>query len=99
MIENKVCIKSMTLPKLEEFLVSMGEPKYRAKQIFKWLSQNVKSFDEMSDISKKLREKLNENCYINDVQIVSKQVSKLDGTIKYLFELQDGNCIETVLMQ
>lgn len=99
MNNEKICIKSLTPAELEDFLASIGQPKYRAKQIFKWLSLNVKSFDDMSDIPKSLRARLFEETYINSVNIVSKQVSKLDGTIKYLFELCDGNCIETVVME
>ena len=64
MSEIKKCIKSMPFDKLEEFLVEIGEPKYRAKQIFKWLSLGVTSFDEMSDLSKNLRQKLSEISFI-----------------------------------
>ncbi len=89
----------MPLDKLESYLASIGQPKYRASQIFKWLSRGVLSFDEMTDISKGLRDRLEKETFINRVEIVSKQVSAVDGTIKYLFKLSDGNCIETVLMQ
>ena len=89
----------MPLDKLESYLASIGQPKYRASQIFKWLSRGVLSFDEMTDISKGLRDRLERETFINRVEIVSKQVSAVDGTIKYLFKLSDGNCIETVLMQ
>ena len=89
----------MPLDKLESYLASIGQPKYRAFQIFKWLSRGVLSFDEMTDISKGLRDRLEKETFINRVEIVSKQVSAVDGTIKYLFKLSDGNCIETVLMQ
>lgn len=89
----------MPLDKLERYLASIGQPKYRASQIFKWLSRGVLSFDEMTDISKGLRDRLEKETFINRVEIVSKQVSAVDGTIKYLFKLSDGNCIETVLMQ
>ena len=96
---EKRCIKSMTPAELESLLADMNEPKYRAGQIFKWLSLGVSSFDDMSDIPKSLRQKLDEQTFINTLEIVSKQVSQIDGTIKYLFELSDGNCVETVLMQ
>ena len=89
----------MPLDKLESYLASIGQPKYRASQILKWLSRGVLSFDEMTDISKGLRDRLEKETFINRVEIVSKQVSAVDGTIKYLFKLSDGNCIETVLMQ
>ena len=98
-MEEKICLKSMPLDKLESYLASIGQPKYRASQIFKWLSRGVLSFDEMTDISKGLRDRLERETFINRVEIVSKQVSAVDGTIKYLFKLSDGNCIETVLMQ
>lgn len=98
-MEEKICLKSMPLDKLERYLASIGQPKYRASQIFKWLSRGVLSFDEMTDISKGLRDRLEKETFINRVEIVSKQVSAVDGTIKYLFKLSDGNCIETVLMQ
>ena len=98
-MEEKVCIKSLLPAELEVLLAELGEPKYRAKQIFKWLHQGVTSFDEMSDISKALRAKLEERCFITKPQILRKQVSQLDGTIKYLFGLADGNSIETVLMK
>ena len=98
-MEEKICLKSMPLDKLESYLASIGQPKYRASQIFKWLSRGVLSFDEMTDISKGLRDRLEKETFINRVEIVSKQVSAVDGTIKYLFKLSDGNCIETVLMQ
>ena len=98
-MEEKVCIKSLLPHELEQLLAELGEPKYRAKQIFKWLHQGVTSFDEMSDISKALRAKLNEKCFITKPEILRKQVSQLDGTIKYLFGLSDGNSIETVLMK
>ncbi len=98
-MEEKVSIKSLLPQELEVLLAEMGEPKYRAKQIFKWLHQGVTSFDEMSDISKALRAKLDEKCFITKPEILRKQVSQLDGTIKYLFGLSDGNSIETVLMK
>ena len=82
-------IKSMTLEELTAWLKERGEPAFRAKQIFHWLYRGVTSFDEMTDLSKALREKLSREA----------QVSKLDGTIKYLWELSDGNCVESVLMR
>ena len=92
-------LKSMSLQEITELLRSMGEPAFRGKQVFTWLHKGVRSFDEMSNLSKALREKLNESCLITHPEVARKQVSKLDGTIKYLWELSDGNCIETVLMQ
>lgn len=92
-------LRSMTLEELTAWLKEQGEPAFRAKQIFHWLYRGVTSFDEMSDLSKALRQKLAGQCFLTVPKVVRKQVSKLDGTIKYLWELSDGNCIETVLMQ
>ena len=94
-----VDIGSMTPEELAAWLKEQGEPAFRAKQIFHWLYRGVTSFDEMSDLSKALRQKLAEQCFLTVPKVVRKQVSKLDGTIKYLWELSDGNCIETVLMR
>ena len=94
-----VDIKSMTLEEMGEYLRQLGEPTFRAKQGFSWLHQGSRSFDEMSNLSKALRAKLSATCRITAPTVVRKQESRLDGTIKYLWELQDGNCIETVLMQ
>ena len=92
-------LKSQTLEEMTATLKEMGEPAFRGKQVFTWLHKGVTSFDEMSNFSKPLREKLKERCYITAPSVARKQVSKLDGTIKYLWELLDGNCIETVVMQ
>lgn len=95
----KIDLKSMTIPEIEAFLAELGEPKFRAKQIFVWMHKGVESFDEMTNLSKTLREKLNELCTLTVPKVERKQVSKLDGTIKYLWMLEDGNCVETVLMR
>ncbi len=92
-------LKSMTLEEITAVLREMGEPAFRGKQIFTWMHKGVTSFDEMTNLSKPLREKLKENFTLTYPLIARKQVSRLDGTVKYLWELQDGNCIETVLMQ
>ena len=92
-------IKSMTLEELTAWFKEQGEPAFRAKQVFQWLYRGVTSFDEMSNLSKGLRQKLSENCFITAPKVARKQVSALDGTIKYLWQLGDGNCIETVLMR
>ena len=73
-------------------------PGYRSKQIVSWLSKGVSSFDEMTDLSKDLRQYLSENYTLYRPKILNKQVSKLDGTVKYLWELYDGNAVETVVM-
>ena len=92
-------LKSLTQEELTQALKEMGEPAFRGKQVFTWLYRGVTSFDEMSNLPKALREKLKEQCILTVPTVARKQVSKLDGTIKYLWELADGNCIETVLMQ
>ena len=92
-------LKSMTLEEITALLQSWGEPSYRAGQVFTWLHKGAVSFEEMSDLSKALRGKLAEECFITHPQVERKQVSAQDGTIKYLWRLADGNCIETVLMR
>ncbi len=92
-------IKSMTPEELAAWLKEQGEPAFRAGQIFRWLYRGVTSFEEMSDLSKDLRRKLAETCVLTVPTVARKQISKVDGTIKYLWELEDGNCIETVLMR
>ena len=91
-------IKDFNLEELKKELQEIGEKSYRAEQIFKWIFiENVTSFDEMTNISLELREKLKQNYTLEVFQIIKKQVAT-DGTIKYLFDLLDGNAIETVLM-
>lgn len=99
MSEAKTDLKSMTLPELETYLVQLGEPRFRAKQIFTWMHKGVSSFDEMTNLSKPLRQKLREQCSLTVLTVERKQVSALDGTIKYLWRMEDGNCVETVLMR
>ena len=92
-------LKSMTLEEISDTLKSMGEPAFRGKQVFTWLHKGATSFDEMTNLSKALREKLADQCFITAPKVARKQTSQQDGTIKYLWELTDGNCIETVLMR
>ena len=92
-------LKSMSLDEMTSYFKAMGEPAFRAKQVFVWLHKGVTEFQDMSNLSKPLREKLGETCFITRPQVERKQVSALDGTIKYLWRLGDGNCIETVLMR
>lgn len=91
-------ILSMLPQEIEGELAALGEPKYRAKQIFDWLSRGVRDFDEMTNLPKALKEKLKAEYTLYRPNVLSKQVSKLDGTIKYLWELYDGNAVETVVM-
>jgi len=92
-------LKSMTLEEMTIAFRELGEPAFRGKQVFTWLHKGVTSFDDMTNLSKAFREKLKSAYFITAPQVARKQQSRLDGTIKYLWELQDGNCIETVLMQ
>ena len=92
-------LKSMTPEELETYFKELGQPKFRAMQVFRWLHQGVESFDEMTNLPKALREKLKAECILTVPQVERKQVSQLDGTIKYLWRLGDGNCVETVLMR
>lgn len=92
-------IKSMNLTEMAAYFKELGEPAFRAKQVFQWLHRGVFSFDEMTNLSKPLREKLAASCILYAPQVERRQVSSLDGTIKYLWRLGDGNCIETVLMR
>lgn len=89
----------MTPEELTDYCRQLGQPAFRGKQIFRWLHRGVTSVDEMTDLPKPLREKLREDAFITVLAVARKQVSKLDGTIKYLWRLGDGNCIETVLMR
>lgn len=95
----KTDIKSLDLSEITAQMKELGEPAFRGKQVFVWLHKGAASFDEMSNLSKPLREKLKERYYITAPQVERKLVSKIDGTIKYLWKLADGNCIETVLMK
>ena len=91
-------LKSMTLEEITVALRAMGEPQFRGKQVFTWLHRGITDFDQMINIPKSLREKLQAEYTLTVPTVARKQESKLDGTIKYLWELSDGNCIETVLM-
>ena len=96
--EEKKDILSLLPEELEVEFVAMGEQKFRAGQVFQWLSRGVRDFDEMSNLSKALRGKLKERYFLYAPKVLSKQVSAIDGTIKYLWELRDGNAVETVVM-
>ena len=93
-------IKSLNLEQLTEELLGIGEKKFRAKQVYSWIHEKlVDSFDEMTNLSKDLREKLKVNYTLNSMDAVAVQTSKLDGTQKYLFRLYDGHVVESVLMK
>lgn len=92
-------LKSMLPAELENYMASIGEPRFRAKQVFSWLAKGAERFDDMRNIPQQLRTKLGESCSINRLRLLQKQVSRLDGTTKYLWELGDGNAVETVVMR
>lgn len=95
---QKADLKSMMPSELETFLKEMGEPSFRAKQIFAWLHRGVTDFDEMTDLSKNLREKLRNNSEIITPKIEKRLVSHIDNTVKYLYSFSDGENVESVLM-
>jgi len=92
-------LKSMTQPEIAAVLKEMGQPAFRAKQVYTWLHKAVRSYEEMTNIPKALREALAEKYPLYAPEAVRKQESAKDGTIKYLWKLADGNCVETVLMR
>ena len=97
---EKTDIKSMDLQELQVFVETLGEKKFRAKQLYLWMHQKlVRDFGEMTNLSKAFREKLQRECSLGGVTIRREQISKKDGTRKYLMELSDGNMVETVLMR
>ena len=91
-------ILSMNLPEIEQELEHLGQPGYRAKQIKNWLNRGIRDFDQMSNLPRAFRESLKNEYRLYAPKVLSKQVSQLDGTIKYLWELYDGNAVETVVM-
>lgn len=97
---EQIEIKSLSLMQLKNTMIEMGEKAFRAKQIYEWLHQKqAESFDEMSNLSAALREKLKECCVLTTLKMLEVQTSKIDGTQKYLFALPDGNVVESVLMK
>lgn len=92
-------LMDMTLEELEQLLSEMGQQKFRAKQIFKWANSGIKSIDDMTNLSKQLRQDLGQVAEICRIKQVNKLQSQIDSTAKYLFELEDGNVIESVLME
>ena len=100
-MSEKTDLKSMTMAELTDFVAgTLGEKKFRARQIYEWIHiKHASSFEEMSSLSKPLRTRLESECTVTALQIVQKYVSGIDGTAKYLFELEDGHVIESVLMR
>lgn len=98
-LTEKIDIKSMLPEELAEYLRSLGQPAYRAKQLFRWFSAGCGSWDEMTNLPRALRQELSERCTLSAPRVLKKQQSAEDGTIKFLWELQDGNAVETVVMR
>ena len=92
-------LKSMTAAEIGQVLKELGQPAFRAKQVYSWLHKGVRSYDEMTNLPKSLRDLLAQRYPICAPKVVRKQESQKDGTIKYLWQLSDGNCVETVLMR
>ena len=92
-------LKSMTLPEVTQVLKDMGQSAFRGKQVYTWLHKGVRSYEEMTNLPKNLREDLARQYPLYTPKVVRRQESKKDGTIKYLWQLRDGNCVETVLMR
>ena len=95
----KTHLKSMTLTELSQVFKDLGQPAFRAKQVYTWLHKGVRSYDEMTNLPKQLRDTLAQQYPINAPEVIRRQESQKDGTIKYLWRLSDGNCVETVLMR
>ena len=97
---TKIDIKSLSLSELEDSIKELGEPKFRAKQLYEWMHvKKARSYDEMTNISKSLKEKCIEHYDYTALQVVDVQKSKIDGTQKFLFGLSYGNVIESVFMR
>ena len=92
-------IKTLNLSELKTALTELGQPGFRAKQVYTWLHRGVRSFEEMTDLPKALRQTLAEHYLLTVPVPIRRQESQLDGTIKYLWRLHDDNCVETVLMR
>jgi len=97
-MEGRINLLDLEIDVLQTLLVKTGVEKFRARQIFKWVNGGAGSIDEMTNLSKAYREKLKEDFYVGGLEVRQKLTSKIDGTAKYLFELHDGNIIESVLM-
>ena len=97
--DGPIELRSLLPEQLAELMQQMGEPAFRAKQIFSWCAKGAASIDEMNNLPKALRERLKQRCLLTAPVILRRQQSKKDGTIKYLFGLHDGNAVESVLMR
>lgn len=99
MYKEKIVLKNLTEEEMKDFLVEIGEKKFRGSQIFSWIYKGIRDFDEMNNIPKSLREKLSKYSIIGNIDIDLKLESKMDNTKKYLFLLNDGSIIESVAME
>lgn len=98
-INDKINLKDMTENEVSDFMRSCDEKGFRGKQIFNWIQKGIIDIDEITNLSKQLKENLKEKTYISRLEKISMQESKKDGTRKYLYKLEDGNCIESVFMK
>jgi 23S rRNA (adenine2503-C2)-methyltransferase len=96
---NKICLKNFTEEQMKEYMKTIDEKSFRGSQVFGWLYKGAKSFEDMKNISNDLRKKLDESSFIGNLNIYKKFESKIDGTIKYLFLLNDNNIVESVMMK
>lgn len=96
---EKKNLLDMDIPELQGLLTGMGQPKFRAKQVFQWIARGASDVDEMTDLPKALREQMKLISQLGSLKIEKKLVSQVDGTAKYLFRLEDGDIIESVLME
>ena len=97
---SKIDIRSLLFDELQKELTERGLPKFRAQQVYRWVQQRgAVSFEDMTDLSKDLREKLSQDFELRNTEIAIKRVSKIDGTVKYLFRLNDGETVESVVMK
>jgi 23S rRNA (adenine2503-C2)-methyltransferase len=92
-------LKSMFMEEICEYMKENGYPSFRGKQVYEWVMKGVSSFDQMTNVPKNVREFLAENCTLSCAKIVRKLISKIDGTVKYLLEFEDGERVETVFMR
>lgn len=97
-MEGKIDLLDLTLEELQQLMLTLKQEKFRAKQVYQWLNKGIKDIDDMTNLSKSFREALKDVSHISRLTVKHKLVSKIDGTTKYLFALDDGNIIESVLM-
>lgn len=99
MKQEKIALKGMSLEELQEFVESLGEKKFRAAQLFSWMyAKGAQTFDEMTDISLEFRKVLSATVSLGNIEVVRTSVSSSDGTTKFLFRLEDGLMVESVLI-